>query len=195
MADVAVGINCRPPGLPRRSRGRWTSRLRRCRTCRGWAAVGRSPVVGLAIRSLIFRTGPLHWSPMKGSWRTLLGIAVCMAGCGGREKPADPPVPPPGGAAAGLDGRAASSPLSAPVDYLGATAAGKRRAEGVVNLAPLLSALQQFHAAEDRYPARLQELVEAGFLARVPEVPPGRVLAYDPATGMVRLSAAPSADR
>jgi len=89
------------------------------------------------------------------------------------------------------DGREAvakpeSNPLSAPVDYLGATAAGKKTAERAVSLAPVLAALQQFHAAEDRYPARLQELVEAGFLARVPEALPGQSLAYNPSDGSVR---------
>ena len=139
---------------------------------------------------------------MKGSWVSLLGAAVLIIGCGGQEKPAVVPAADAAGAAGsgGASGPdapapASSSPLSAPVDYLGATASAKRRAEGVADLSPLLSALQQFHAVEDRYPARLQELVEAGFLARVPEVPPGQVLAYDPASGMVRLSPAPSARR
>jgi hypothetical protein len=81
--------------------------------------------------------------------------------------------------------------LSAPVDYLGATAAGKKAAEKTVSLAPVLSALQQFHAAEDRYPAQLHELVQAGFLARVPEAPPGQFLRYDPADGSVRWVARP----
>jgi hypothetical protein len=58
-------------------------------------------------------------------------------------------------------------------------------------LAPVLSALQQFHAAEDRYPAQLHELVQAGFLARVPEAPPGQFLRYDPADGSVRWVARP----
>lgn len=126
---------------------------------------------------------------MKRDWLSILGLAALAVGCGRSE--------PSGGQAAsqGGAGDASANVLSAPVDYLGATAAGKRKAEGAVDLAPLMAALQQFHAAEDRYPARLQELVEAGFLARVPQAPPGRVLAYDPATGMVRMSAAPSADR
>jgi hypothetical protein len=138
---------------------------------------------------LIFRAGSVDWIPMKRAWAWRLGILLAVAGCGEREKPsgaaASAAAPPP----------ATSSPLTAPVDYLGATAAGKRKAEAVVDLAPLLAALQQFHAAEDRYPARLQELVEAGFLARVPQAPPGKVLSYDPASGMVRLSAGPSTDR
>ena len=108
-------------------------------------------------------------------------VAAVLAGCG-RSDPADGPA---------QAGPPASNPLLAPVDYLGATAAGKKVAEKTVNLAPVLSALQQFHAAEDRYPAQLQELVQAGFLARVPEAPPGQFLRYDPADGSVRWVARP----
>jgi hypothetical protein len=78
------------------------------------------------------------------------------------------------------------------VDYLGATAAGKKSAEKTANLAPVLSALQQFHATEDRYPAQLQELVQAGFLVRVPEAPSGQVLRYTPTDGSVRWVARPT---
>ena len=106
----------------------------------------------------------------------VLGVAIAVGGCGRRESPE----------ARGAAAKSESSPLSAPVDYLGATAAGKKSAERAVSLAPVLAALQQFHAAEDRYPARLQELVEAGFLARVPEALPGQALSYNPADGSVR---------
>jgi len=109
-------------------------------------------------------------------------VAAVLAGCG-RSDPADGPA---------QAGPPVSNPLLAPVDYLGATAAGKKAAEKTVNLAPVLSALQQFHAAEDRYPAQLQELVQAGFLARVPEAPPGQFLRYDPADGSVRWVARPA---
>lgn len=172
MADGAPGINC---------------------------PSGAGPPAAMRRRSaaLIFRRAPLDWGEMKGRWVSMLGAMVLIAGCGGQDKPAvAPTADATGGAGSGsTSGPTASSPLSAPVDYLGATVSAKRRAEGVADLAPLLSALQQFHAVEDRYPARLQELVEAGFLARVPEIPPGQVLAYDPASGMVRLSPAPSARR
>ncbi len=118
---------------------------------------------------------------MRASWLGLVFVAAVLSGCG-RSDSAE------GQAQAGPP---ASNPLSAPVDYLGATAAGKKAAEKTVNLAPVLSALQQFHAAEDRYPAQLQELVQAGFLARVPEAPAGQFLRYDPTDGSVRWVARP----
>jgi len=106
----------------------------------------------------------------------VLGVGIAVLGCGRPES----------SEAQGTGAKSEANPLSAPVDYLGATAAGKKSAERAVSLAPVLAALQQFHAAEDRYPARLQELVEAGFLARVPEALPGQALSYNPADGSVR---------
>jgi hypothetical protein len=119
---------------------------------------------------------------MRLSCLGIFFVAAVLAGCG-RSDPAEGPA---------QAGPPASNPLLAPVDYLGATAAGKKAAEKTVNLAPVLSALQQFHAAEDRYPAQLQELVQAGFLARVPEAPPGQFLRYDPTDGSVRWVARPA---
>ena len=119
---------------------------------------------------------------MRVSWLGLLFAIAAWVGCGGSD-PAD------GQAKAG---KPESNPLSAPVDYLGATAAGKKSAERTANLAPVLSALQQFHAAEDRYPTQLQELVQAGFLARVPEAPSGQVLRYNSTDGSVRWMARPT---
>ncbi len=119
---------------------------------------------------------------MRASWRGMLFVIVVLTGCG-RSDPGEGNAQP---------AKPASNPVSAPVDYLGATAAGKKSAEKTVHLAPVLSALQQFHAAEDRYPAQLQELVQAGFLARLPEAPPGQFLRYDPTDGSVRWVARPA---
>ena len=119
---------------------------------------------------------------MKGAWAGLCAAMVFAVGCGRPE-----PV-----AGKGDAGAPATSPLSAPVDYLAANAAGKKAAERTASLAPVQGALQMFHAAEDRYPGRLQELVEAGFLARVPEAPSGQVLRYNPADGSVRWVSSPA---
>ena len=112
---------------------------------------------------------------------SLIG-AVWVAGCGPSDSTAD----------AARAAKPASNPLAAPVDYLGATAAGKKTAERAAHLAPVVAALQQFHAAEDRYPTRLQELVQAGFLARVPEAPAGQALSYNPNDGSVRWVTLPA---
>ena len=70
---------------------------------------------------------------MRASGLGIVVVAAVMVGCG-RSDPAEGPA---------QAGPPASNPLSAPVDYLGATAAGKKAAEKTVNLAPVLSALQQ----------------------------------------------------
>ncbi len=75
----------------------------------------------------------------------------------------------------------------APLDYLSAQGQGKRRSENVVAMAQVQKALQEFQATESRWPTDLEELVRAGLLAAVPKVPPGQRLAYDPATGTVRV--------
>lgn len=127
----------------------------------------------------------VQWRSMNRGSLRILALSVVVAGCGRSEPPAD-------SSKATQSAQPASNPLMAPVDYLGATAAGKKAAERTANLAPVLGALQQFHVAEDRYPAQLQELVQAGFLARVPEAPAGQALSYNPANGSVRwVSVAP----
>ena len=77
---------------------------------------------------------------MRASRLGIVVVAAVMVGCG-RSDPAEGPA---------QAGPPASNPLSAPVDYLGATAAGKKAAEKTVNLAPVLSALQQWRSEERR---------------------------------------------
>lgn len=79
------------------------------------------------------------------------------------------------------------SPATAPLDYLAVQGQAKKHSEGVASLASLQQALQQFRAAEDRWPASLDELVRSGFLARVPVLPAGQRLVYDPGTGAVSI--------
>ena len=102
-------------------------------------------------------------------------LAFVLTGCG-RETSggAESPAPAP-------------TPATAPLDYLSAQGHGKRRSENVVALAEVQKALREFQAAEDRWPTELDELVRTGLLAQVPKVPAGQRLAYDPATGSVRV--------
>jgi len=106
-------------------------------------------------------------------------LAVCgLAGCG-RSKPATT-----GGAT-----NAASSggnPLTAPVDYVGAVGQAQKHAVKVVDTVQVQQAVQQFHAAEDRYPKDLDELVREGYLPRLPQLPAGMQYAYNPANGQVK---------
>ena len=79
------------------------------------------------------------------------------------------------------------NPATAPLDYLAAQGQAKKHSEGVVSLAQVQQALQQFRTTEERWPESLQELVKAGLLARVPTAPAGQRVDYDPRTGAVRI--------
>lgn len=85
-----------------------------------------------------------------------------------------------------------SNPLNAPADYLGAMGKAKNLAQKTVDLTTLNRAVQMFYAAEDRMPKDLKELVTQGYLPKLPEVPQGTRLAFNPATGEVRLVQIPT---
>lgn len=102
------------------------------------------------------------------------GCAAWLAGCGdGGGKPSPT--------------SRTTTPATAPLDYLAVQGQARKHSEGVTSLAQVQQAVQQFRAAEDRWPASLDELVRSGFLARVPAVPAGQRMVYDPATGAVSL--------
>ena len=104
--------------------------------------------------------------------------AALLAGCG-KNKPATTAgttnAPNSGG-----------NPLTAPVDYVGAVGQAQKHAVKVVDTVQVQQAVQQFHAAEDRYPKDLDELVKEGYLARLPALPTGMEYAYNPASGQVK---------
>jgi len=71
--------------------------------------------------------------------------------------------------------------------YAGNLKRAEDRAKDVMhqdNVANAHNAIERFHGEKDRYPATLQEAVDAGYLEHVPQG-----VVYDPATGAV--SAAP----
>jgi len=103
-------------------------------------------------------------------------VVMLLTGCG---------RPPSDGASTAGPPR---HPATAPLDYLAVQGQGKRRAENVVALAQVQKAIQDFQATENRWPTDLEELVRAGLLASVPGVPAGQRLAYDPATGAIRMA-------
>lgn len=105
----------------------------------------------------------------------LAGVIWLVSGCDGSK-----PAPATGGGAA-----------TAPLDYLAAQGQAKRTSQKVVDLAQVQQALKLFEAAEDRRPRDLGELVKAGYLAAIPEPPPGQVLRYDAATGEVKMLRTP----
>ncbi len=109
------------------------------------------------------------------SWRFAALLLWATAGCGdGDPKP--------------VNSRSSGNPATAPLDYLAVQGKATRHSESATSLAQVHQALQQFRASEDRWPESLDELVKAGFLAKVPVMPVGQSLTYDPRTGAVRVA-------
>ncbi|MFO1498434.1 MAG: hypothetical protein U1G07_08585 [Verrucomicrobiota bacterium] len=79
-----------------------------------------------------------------------------------------------------------SSPLTAPVDYLGAVAKAKRISEKTIDSASLNQAIQLFYAQEDRWPRDLNELVSSHYIAAIPSPPAGARWAYNPQNGQIK---------
>ena len=90
------------------------------------------------------------------------------------------------------NGPPTGNPLTAPTDYLGAVAKGQNKATLTINLASVQQAVNLYQAAEGRYPATLEQLVQEGYLASVPPAPSGQRLAYNPADGTIALEPIPS---
>ncbi|MCX8109085.1 MAG: hypothetical protein N3G20_09805 [Verrucomicrobiae bacterium] len=108
-----------------------------------------------------------------------LVLACVVAGCGKKREATQAEKPPTNSSAV--------SPLTAPADYAGAVVQATKVAEKVVDMASLKQAIQMFHAAEDRYPRDLSELVKSGYMPSLPKPPAGTKFSYDPARGEVKL--------
>jgi hypothetical protein len=80
-----------------------------------------------------------------------------------------------------------SSPLTAPVDYLGALGKGQQLAVKTVDTASIDRAIQMFSVEEGRLPKDLNELVTEKFLPRIPDAPYGMKIVYDANAGTVRV--------
>jgi hypothetical protein len=108
-------------------------------------------------------------------------LLLAIAGCKRSEEPAP----------ASATNASSGNPITAPVDYLGAVAQAKKVSEKTLNPAALNNAVQQFNAIEERYPRDIQELVDKGYLAALPSVPPGMKIEYNPQNGQVRIAGQP----
>jgi hypothetical protein len=99
-----------------------------------------------------------------------------FSGCG--EKPAD--------SSASTNNTSSSSPLTAPVDYLGAVGKAQQTAVKTVDTVSIKQAVQMFQVEQGRLPKDLNELVEEKYLPRIPDPPRGMKYVYDPNNGSIR---------
>jgi len=81
---------------------------------------------------------------------------------------------------------ASGNPVTVVPDYIGVVGQAQKYSIKQIDLAQLNQAIQQFNAAEGRYPNDLQELIP-NYLAKIPQVPAGYQISYDPASGKVRV--------
>jgi hypothetical protein len=81
---------------------------------------------------------------------------------------------------------ASGNPVTVVPDYIGVVGQAQKYSIKQIDLAQLNQAIQQFNAAEGRYPQDLQELVP-NYLAQVPQVPAGYQISYDATTGKVKV--------
>ena|SRR5436309_16140970 len=101
-----------------------------------------------------------------------------LLGCGQESKAPAPATNAP---------TSSGSPLTAPVDYLGALGKGQQRAVKVVDTAQVNQAIQLFNVDHGRNPKDLNELVQEKYLPQIPPAPYGMKLVYDANSGKVSV--------
>ena len=116
---------------------------------------------------------------MSKSFILLIVVAGLCAAC---KKSKD-------ASAGGTNSPTASSgnPVTAPADYLGAIAKGKKSADAKLETASIKKAIDMFLVQEGRYPKDLSELVRPEYLPRLPAPPPGMKFDYNPQTGEIKV--------
>lgn len=85
------------------------------------------------------------------------------------------------------DDYGSGNPATAPVDYLGTINQGKNKAVTDAALLQVNSALAQYKASNLKPAANLQQLIDAGLLAALPELPAGAQWQYDTQNGTVTV--------
>src|SRR5438874_7458947 len=114
---------------------------------------------------------------MKTPFCLSVVAGLLLAGCG--EKSSQP-------ATATNANSSGGSPLTAPVDYLGAMGKAQQNAVKTVDTTSLNQAIQMFNVGEGRNPKDLNELVEKKYLPQLPTPPFGTKLDYDASAGTVK---------
>lgn len=109
---------------------------------------------------------------------SLLTVGL-LAGCG--EKSSSPAQPTNAPAAS------SGSPLTAPVDYLGAVGNAQKTAEKTIDTASIQHALQMYQIDKGHYPKELKELVDEGFMPKLPQAPYGMKIVYNAQDGSVKV--------
>lgn len=111
----------------------------------------------------------------------LLFCCLCLAGCG------ESPKPDAASGKTNAPNNSSGNPITAPVDYLGAVAKGKKTAVKVADLASVRQAIQMFKTEEDRFPKDLNELISKQYIPALPAPPYQMKYQYTAASGEVKI--------
>ena len=117
---------------------------------------------------------------MIGFHSVLVSIctAALLAGCGGKS----------GSSAQGTNSvNVATNGFGGYVKSLGEA---QKAADRTIDVTSLNKAVELFNVQEGRYPKNLQELVP-NYVARIPALPVGSKIVYDPASGTVKVVQSP----
>jgi hypothetical protein len=107
----------------------------------------------------------------------LITAAALGAGCNDAAQPAGNKTTP----------ESSGNPATAPADYLKSAADSQKRAVKTIDKTAINKAIETFYVQEGRFPKDLYELVEKGFMKKIPEPPFGMELRYDTNSGIVTI--------
>ena len=116
---------------------------------------------------------------MKTALCLLSMAGSLLAGCGKTESAS--------GSKPTNSSYSSGNPITAPVDYLGATLKAQQSAVKTIDTVSIDQAIKMFYTEEGRFPKDLNELVTHGDLPRLPNPPNGMTIAYDPKSGRVKV--------
>lgn len=79
------------------------------------------------------------------------------------------------------------TPLNAPLKYGETIGRTVKKAKAMDDILYLKNKINTFHIQEGRYPKSLEELVEKGYIEKLPSPPEGMQFVYDSKTGDITL--------
>ena len=128
--------------------------------------------------------------PHAQSWSVWFLSACILLGCGGADQG-------PKGSSNDADavGHSGHQPLTAPVDYIESVHQASVRATQTIDRVQLQQAIEQFRLLEGKPPKDLKQLVEVGFLDKVPVAPKGMRIDYQAQSGRVEIVPLSPSDR
>jgi hypothetical protein len=109
---------------------------------------------------------------------SFLVVSTLLTGCGDKSSSST---------TGGTNATSSGSLVTAPLDYINTAGKQERAMEGTIDTVGLNQAIQQFYAAEGRFPKDLDELVTKKYVNALPTPPHGKKLSYDADKGELKV--------